>query len=141
MTIISSMDENFSLSRKFLNFLKKLTKQFSLIKWQKYVLFNIAKLQIWFLTSICSNTFLNLFYCQVYISDTSNECNNNLSREQGGDSTKFQKVDVQSDVQLTPTSVIKENKRTFNDYYEVTKEEDTKNASKLAFNLFEIFIK
>lgn len=43
-----------------------------------------------------------------------------------------------ADVQLTPTSVIKENKRTFSDYYEVTKEEDTKNTSKLAFNLFEI---
>ena len=33
--------------------------------------------------------------------------------EQGGDSTKFQKVDVQSNVQLTPTSVLKENKRTY----------------------------
>ena len=113
MTIISSMNGNSPPSRKFLNLLKKLTKQFSLIKWQKYVFFNISKLQIWFLTSIYCNIFLNLFYCQVYISDTSNECNNNLSREQGGDSIKFQKVDVQSDVQLTPTSVIKENKRTY----------------------------
>ena len=33
--------------------------------------------------------------------------------EQGGDSTKFQKVDVQSNVQLTPTSILKENKRTY----------------------------
>ena len=60
-----------------------------LIKQQKYVFFNIAKLQIWFLTSICCNTFLNLFYCQAYISDTSNEYNSNLSSEQGGDSTRF----------------------------------------------------
>ena len=44
-----------------------------------------------------------MFYCQAYISDTSNEYNSNLSSEQGGDSTRFQKVDVQSDVQLTPT--------------------------------------
>ena len=43
------------------------------------------------------------FYCQAYISNTSNEYNSNLSSEQGGDSTMFQKVDVQSDVQLTPT--------------------------------------
>ena len=90
MTIISSMDENSSPWRKFLNLLKKLTKQFSLIKRQKYVFFNMAKLQIWFLTSICCNTFLNLLYCQAYFSDTSNECNSNLSSEQGCDSTKFQ---------------------------------------------------
>ena len=31
---------------------------------------------------------------------------------QGGDSTKFQKVDAQSNAQLTPTSELKENKRT-----------------------------
>ena len=62
---------------------------------------------------ICCNTFLNLFYCQAYISDTSNECNTNLSTKQGGDCTKFQKVDVQSNVQLTPTFVLKENKRTY----------------------------
>ena len=43
------------------------------------------------------------FYCQAYISDTSNEYNSNLSSEQGGNSTRFQKIDVQSDVQLTPT--------------------------------------
>ena len=39
--------------------------------------------------------------------------NVNLSIEQGGDFTKFQKVDVQSNVQLTPTFVLKENKRTY----------------------------
>ena len=61
---------------------------------------------------LCCNTFINLFYCQAYISDTSNECSSNLSREQCGDSTKFQKVDAQSNEQLTPTSVLKENKRT-----------------------------
>ena len=113
MTIISSMDENSTPSRKFLNLLKKLTKQFSLIKWQKYVFFNIGKLQIWYLRCICCNTFLNLFYCQAYISDTSNECSINLSIEQGGDCMKFQKVDVESNVQLTPTFVLKENKRTY----------------------------
>ena len=59
---------------------------------------------------ICCNTFLNLFYCQAYISDTSNECSNNLSIEEDGDCTKFQKLDVQSNVQLTPTFVFKENK-------------------------------
>ena len=32
---------------------------------------------------------------------------------QGGDSTKFQKIDVQSNVQLIRTSVLKENKRTY----------------------------
>ena len=62
---------------------------------------------------MCCKTFLNMFYCQAYINDTSNECNNNLSSEQDGDSTEFQKVDVQSNEQLTPTSVIKENKRTY----------------------------
>ena len=54
-----------------------------------------------------------MFYCQAYISDTSNKCNNKLSSEQDGDSTKFQKVYVQSYVQLTPTSGIKENKRAY----------------------------
>ena len=113
MTIISSMDGISSLSRNFLTLLKKLTKQFSLIKWQKYVFFNLAKLQIWYLRCICCNTFLNLFYCQAYISDTSNECSNNLSTKEDGDFTKFQKLDVQSNVQLTPTSVLKENKRAY----------------------------
>ena len=101
MTIILSMDGNSTLSRKFLNLLKILTKQFSLIKCQKYVFFNIAKLQIRYLICLCCNTFINLFYCQAYISDISNECSSNLSSEQGGDSTKSQKVYVQSNVQLT----------------------------------------
>ena len=110
MTIISSMDGNSTPSREFLNLLKKLTKQFSLIKWQKYIFFNIGKLQIWYLRCICCNTFLNLFYCQAYISDTSNECSINLSTEQDGDCMKFQKVDVQSNMQLTPTSVLRKTK-------------------------------
>ena len=113
MTIILSMDRNFTLSRKSLNLLKILTKQFSLIKCQKYIFFNIAKLQIRYLICLCYNTFINLFYCQAYINDTLNECSSNLSSEQGGDSTKFLKVDVQSNVQLTPTFVLKENKRTY----------------------------
>nr|XP_023914199.1 uncharacterized protein LOC112025746 [Quercus suber] len=50
---------------------------------------------------------------EVYISDTSNECSNNLSIEEDGDCTKIQKLDVQSNVQLTPTSVLKENKRAY----------------------------
>ena len=136
------MDGNSKPSRKFLNLLKKLTKQFSLIKWQKYVFFNIEKLQIWYLRCICCNTFLNLFYYQAYISDTSNECSINLSTEQGGDCTKFQKVDVQSNVQLTPTSVLKENKRTYS--RTTTKQQRKKiqkNTLKLSFNLFEILIK
>ena len=53
-----------------------------------------------------------MFYCQAYISDTSNECSNNLSIEEDGDCTKFQKLDVQTNVQLTP-SVLKENKRAY----------------------------
>ena len=48
-----------------------------------------------------------MFYCQAYIIYTSNECNNKLSSEQDGEITKFQKVYIQSYVQLTPTSVIK----------------------------------
>ena len=107
------MDVNSTLSRKFLNLLKILTKQFSLIKCQKYVFFNIEKLQIRYLICLCCNTFINLFYCQAYISNISNECSSNLSSEQGGDSTKFQKVDVQSNVQHTPTFVLKENKMTY----------------------------
>ena len=51
----------------------------------------------------------NLVLCTKLI--TCIYCNSNLSSEQGYDSTKFQKVDVESNVQLTPTSVIKENKR------------------------------
>ena len=113
MTIISSMDGNSTLSRNFLTLLKKLTKQFNLIKWQKYVFFNLAKLQLWYLRCICCNTFLNLFYCQAYINDTSNECSKNLSTEEDGDCTKFQKLDVQSNMQLTPTYVLKENKMAY----------------------------
>ncbi|XP_050278994.1 uncharacterized protein LOC126720529 isoform X2 [Quercus robur] len=50
---------------------------------------------------------------EVYISDSSNECSNNLSIEEDGDCTKFQKLDVQTNVQLTPTSVLQENKRAY----------------------------
>ncbi|KAK7846856.1 hypothetical protein CFP56_007406 [Quercus suber] len=35
---------------------------------------------------------------KAYVSDTSNEYDSNLSSEQDGDSTKFQKVDVESNV-------------------------------------------
>ena len=66
-----------------------------------------------YLICLCCDTFINLFYCQAYISDTSNKCSSNLSSKQGSDSTKFQKVNVQSNVQLTPTFVLKENKRTY----------------------------
>ena len=41
----------------------------------------------------------------------------------------------------TPTFIVKENKELFSDYYEVTKEENTNNTSKLSFNLFQILIK
>lgn len=78
-----------------------------------HIFFKIANLQIWYFTSICCNRFLNLFYWQAYISGISNECDNNLSSEQDGDSTKFQKVDVESNVQLIRTFVIKENKRSY----------------------------
>ena len=62
---------------------------------------------------------------------------NVVATYQGGDSTKFQKIDGQSNVQLIRTSVLKENKRT----YSVTttkqqKKKNTKNALKLSFNLF-----
>ena len=53
------------------------------------------------------------FYFQAYISNISNECSNNLSTEEDGDYTKFQKLDVQSNKQLTLTSVLKENKRAY----------------------------
>ena len=137
MTIILSMDGNSTLSRKFLNLLKILTKQFSLIKCQKYVFFNIAKLQIRYLRCLCCNTFINLFYCQAYISDISNECSSNLSSEQGGDSTKFQKVDVQSNVQLTPTSLLKENERTYS--VTITKQQ-RKKIQKTLFKFLFYFI-
>ena len=123
------MDGNSTLSRKFLNLLKILTKQFSLIKCQKYVFFNIEKLQIRYLICLCCNTFINLFYCQAYISDISNEYSSNLSSEQGGDSTKFQKVDVQRNVQLTPTYILKENERTYS--VTITKQQRKKIQKKL----------
>ena len=133
MIIILSMGGNSTSSRKILNLLKILTKQFSLIKCQKYVFFNIAKLQIRFLICLCYNTFINLFYCHAYINDTSNECSSNLSSEQGDDSTKFQKVDVQSNVQLTPTFVLKENKRTYSVI--ITKQQ----RKKIQNTLFKVF--
>ena len=144
MIIILSMDGNSTLSRKFLNLLKILTKQFSLIKCQKYVFFNIAKLQMRYLICLCCDTFINLFYCQAYISDTSNGCSSNFSSEQGGDSIKFQKVDVQSNVQLTPTSMLKENKRTY--LVTITKQQRKKIQKTLFkvfffFNFLEILIK
>ena len=73
------------------------------------------------------------FYCQAYISDTSNEYNSNLSSEQGGDFTKFQKVDVQSNVQLTPTFVLKEHKRTYS--VTITKQQ-RKKIQKTFFKVF-----
>ena len=130
------MDGNSTLSRKFLNLLKILTKQFSLIKCQKYVFFNIAKLQIRYLICLCYNTFTNLFYCQAYINDTSNECSSNLSSEQGSDSTKFLKVDVQSNVQLTPTFVLKEIKMTYS--MTITKQQ-RKKIQKTLFKVFFFF--
>ena len=144
MIIILSMDGNSTLSRKFLNLLKILTKQFSLIKCQKYVFFNIAKLQMRYLICLCCDTFINLFYCQAYISDTSNGCSSNFSSEQGGDSIKFQKADVQSNVQLTPTSMLKENKRTY--LVTITKQQRKKIQKTLFkvfffFNFLEILIK
>ena len=126
-TLYASMNGNSTSSRNFLTLLKKLTKQFSLIKWQKYAFFNLPKLQIWYLRCICCNTFLNLFYCQAYISDTSNECSNNLSTEEDGDCTKFQKLDIQSNVQLTPKGHIQ-------GLLQRNTDEDTKNTLKLSFN-------
>ena len=50
---------------------------------------------------------------------------------------------LQSNVQLIPTSTYTQGKQKdiFSDYYEATKEEDTKNTLKLSFNLFKILIK
>ena len=101
------MDGNSTLSRKFLNLLKILTKQFSLIKCQKYIFF-----------CLYCNTFINLFYCQAYISDTSNECSSN--------------------VQLTPTSILKENKRTYS--VTITKQQRKKIQKTLFKVLFFQFI-
>ena len=52
-------------------------------------------------------------YLDFFVILGSNECSNNLSIEEDGDCTKFQKLDVQTNVQLTPTSVLKENKRAY----------------------------
>ena len=109
-------------------------KASQLEKCQKYVFFNITKLQIRYLICLCCNTFINLFYCQAYISDISNEYSSNLSSEQGGDSTKFQKVDVQRNVQLTPTSMLKENKKTY--LVTITKQQ----RKKIQKTLFKFFL-
>nr|POE53209.1 hypothetical protein CFP56_13615 [Quercus suber] len=72
---------------------------------------------------------------KAYINDTSNECSSNLSSEQGGDSTKFLKVDVESNVQLTPTSILKENKSTYS--VTITKERRKKIQKTLLNFLFQ----
>ncbi|XP_075674501.1 uncharacterized protein LOC142643681 isoform X3 [Castanea sativa] len=64
---------------------------------------------------------------KAYISDASNECSNNLSTEEDGDCTIFQKLEVQSNVQLTPTSILKENKRP---YSETTTKQQRKKIQK-----------
>ena len=53
----------------------------------------------------------------------------------------FKKLMLKAMYNSTPTFIIKENKELFSDYYEVTKEENTNNTSKLSFNLFQILIK
>ena len=55
----------------------------------------------------------------------------------GGDSTKFQKIDVQSNVQLIPTSVLKENKRT---YSVTTTKQQRKKIQKTLFKFLFYFI-
>ena len=72
-------------------------------------LFNIAKLLIWYFTSTC----YILLHLQAYISGTTNDCESNLLSEQNNDSTKLQKIDVGGNVQLTPTSALKENKMSY----------------------------
>ena len=47
------------------------------------------------------------------MSGTTNDCENNLSSEQNSDSTKLQKNDVKGNIQLTPTSALKENKMSY----------------------------
>ena len=81
----------------------------NLIKWQKYVLFNIKKLLIWYFTSTC----YILLHSHAYISGTTNDCESNLSSKQNRDSTKLQKNDVEGNIQLTPTSALKENKMSY----------------------------
>ena len=78
----------------------------------------------------------------TYISNTLNEQKSNLSSEQDGNSTKFQKIDVESKVQLTLTNthIQGKQKELFTDYYKATKEEDIKNTLNFSFNLLEILI-
>ncbi|KAK7818131.1 hypothetical protein CFP56_041794, partial [Quercus suber] len=73
----------------------------------------LAYLELWILIHVRLLIRLQDEKSQAYISGTSNECDNNLSSEQDGDFTEFQKVDVESNVQLTPTFIIKENKRSY----------------------------
>ena len=47
------------------------------------------------------------------MSGTTNDCESNLSSEQNSDSTKLQKNDVKGNIQLTPTSALKENKMSY----------------------------
>ena len=44
---------------------------------------------------------------------TTNDCESNLSSEQDDDSTKLQNFGLESNVQLTPTSTLKEYKRSY----------------------------
>ena len=98
----------------------------SLIKWQKCVLFNIAKLLIWYFTSTC----YILLHSHAYISGTTNDCESNLSGEQNSDSTKLQKIDVEGNIQLTLTPAFKEKKMSYS--MNTTKqEEDIKSYLKL----------
>ena len=46
----------------------------------------------------------------LILADTTNDCESNLSSKQNRDSTKLQKNDVEGNIQLTPTSALKENK-------------------------------
>ena len=47
------------------------------------------------------------------MSGTTNDCESNLSSEQNSDSTKLQKNDVKGNIQLIPTSALKENKMSY----------------------------
>ena len=72
-------------------------------------LFNITKLLIWYFASTC----YILLHSQAYISGITNDCESNLSSEQNSNSTKLQKTDVEGNIQLTPTSALKENKMSY----------------------------
>ena len=77
----------------------------------------------------------------TYINDTLNEWKSNLSSEQDGDSTKFQKIDVESKVQLTLTYAIKENKWSYSlTTTKAANEEDIENTLNFSFNILEILI-